>query len=262
MVAKPRRQVELPGPETRLRSESPAYSPEEEWESHEPQGMSVVVSVRLDPVSARRLAAIAEGEHRTPSALVRKWTLEHLADSDTALTTRAIGEARPDYEVPPDDFESMRQQYRPPDIKVLLVGESRPAAGTFFYLANSHLFFATREAFVRGRGSAAYGEVFLGQLQQNGVWLYDLAFSPVNQLAGRPRREAVAERITDLVELLRESNPATVVTIKRSLESVVRSAMDSAGISLDRLVALPFPLYQWREEYVKGLARIFRQLDA
>jgi hypothetical protein len=57
--------------------------------------------------------------------------------------------------------------------------------------------------------------------------------------------------------MLREANPATVVSIKRSLVPVVRSAMDSAGIPVDRLVTLPFPLYQWRQEYVNGLAAVF-----
>ena len=45
-------------------------------------------------------------------------------------------------------IEELRGLYRPERVRLLLVGESSPAGGTHFYLANSNLFQATREAFV------------------------------------------------------------------------------------------------------------------
>jgi hypothetical protein len=36
-------------------------------------------------------------------------------------------------------LESLRQSYRPQQVRVLFVGESPPAGGTFFYRANSNL---------------------------------------------------------------------------------------------------------------------------
>lgn len=255
-MAKTRREVELSEQDARLRAESPAYAPDDAWQLNAPQGMSVVVSVRLDPESARKLASRARVERISPSALLRRWTTERLGDADLVSPERAIGESVPAYDVL-DDYEAARQRYRPERIKVLMVGESRPAGGTFFYLANSHLFFATREAFVRARGPAPSGSDFLRTLQDEGVWLFDLAETPVNQLPGRPRRVAVAARTGALVTLLRDAAPDTVVAIKRSLEPTVRAAMDAAGIGVDRLVGLPFPLYQWREAYVAGLAEVF-----
>jgi len=258
MVAKTRRRVRGPAPDARLRAESPAYTESDDWEAVAPQSMSVVLSVRLDAGSARRLTEMARLANQTASALVRDWTLQHLEQAGS--TAHAISEAAPAYDEQPNEFESLRDRYRPEAIHVLMVGESRPAGGTFFYKADSHLFYATREAWVRAHGAAPHGAEFLSQLKDHGVWLYDLAVAPVNRMSGRPRREAVASRTADLVELMRATNPARVVAIKRSLEPVARSAMTSAGMNLDRLVVLPFPLYQWRAEYVEGLAGVFAAL--
>lgn len=256
MVAEARRPVRLSLADRRLRKASPAYDTEESWEGLEPQGMDVVVSVRFSPRTARKLAARAKHAHMSPSSLLRAWTQERLDIDTSQAPHRAIGERTADYRLASGSFEDLRDRYRPIAIKVLLVGESRPAGGTFFYLANSRLFFATREAFFAAHGSAAVGDAFLAQLQKNGLWLYDLAASPVNRMSGRPRQEAVDARTSDLVQLLREAKPQAVVVIKRSLEPTVRSATISAGLDLRLLHALPFPLYQWRKEYVAGLATI------
>lgn len=258
-MAKARRKVEISSADAQLRAESPAYSSDDGWESIGPQGMSVVMSVRLNPASAMHLAALARQERRTPSGLIREWVLERLRQEDAAPVRRAIGESRGPYGPEPDTFERLRAEYRPSAISFLMVGESRPAAGTFFYLANSRLFFATREAFTRAMGEAASGDAFLRQLRDSGIWLYDLAQSPVNRLPGRPRRHEVEKRTSELVTLLRTAQPRTVVVVKRSLEPMVRTAMSSADLAPERLVVLPFPLYQWREAYVDGLARALQR---
>lgn len=257
-MAKTRRGVTGSALDARLRKESPAYAESDSWEALAPQSMSVVISVRLDPTQARRLTEMARQVNETPSALIREWTQQQLKRERP--TARGIGESPASYGEPPDEFEPLRDRYRPEVIRVLMLGESRPAGGTFFYKADSHLFYATREAWVRAHGSAPYGTEFLDQLKDRGVWLYDLAAAPVNRMSGRPRREAVAARTAELVELLRTAVPSQVVAIKRSLEPAARSAMASAGLDLERLLIVPFPLYQWRAEYVEGMAEVFATL--
>jgi hypothetical protein len=261
MVAKTRRKVASSEDEARLRAESPAYSDADEWEMLAPQAMSVVLSVRMGARVARELTRIAARADQTPSALIREWTLQRLAGAEEASGVRAVREAQTTYDVA-EEFEGLRDRYRPGEIKLLLLGESRPAGGTFFYKADSHLFFATREAWVRAYGSAPFGVEFLSELQRNGVWLYDLAAAPVNRMPGRPRREAVMAQTADLVRLLRATEPPRVVAIKRSLEPVARSAMLAGGMDLGCLRVLPFPLYQWREEYLRELAGVFASLSS
>ena len=244
--------------EERLRRESPAYQPDGDWEKLDPQAMQVVMSVRFDPRTARRLVAAARAAGESPSGLVRAWIQERLALSgaEGRDTRTAIGEAASAYSAADATYEDLRRRYRPEHIDTLLVGESRPAGGTFFYLANSNLYYATHEAFQMASGPMPSGEAFLRLLQKRGVWLYDLADVPVDRMAGRPRRSTVQARIGELVNVLRESTPRLVVAIKRSLAPTVRLAMMEAGLSTDRLRVLPFPLYQWRRQYVESLAAI------
>lgn len=238
----------------RLRLESPAYQPDAAWDELEPQGMQVVMSVRFDARSAREIATLAREAGRSPSSLIRDWTLDRLHARPADLA--GVREASPTYTADDQDYEALRQRYRPEQIDMLLVGESRPASGTFFYLANSNLFYATHEAFQLAFGPMPAGEAFLDSLQQRRIWLYDLADEPVDRIRGRPRRSAVQARIGKLVTLLRESRPRLVVAIKKDLSVTVRAAVDAAGLSEDRFSVLPFPLYQWRAEYVRGLASL------
>jgi hypothetical protein len=225
-----------------------------------PESMQVVLSARFDPRTARQVARIARETGRTPSRLLRDWTLERLAtheSGDLEPAPASVRETAAAYAASDADYEALRERYRPPGkLAILLVGESRPAGGTFFYLANSNLYYATRQAFAEALGPMPPGEAFLRYLADHDVWLYDLAAGPVDRLAGRPRKAAVAARIGDFVELLRETRPKAIVAVKRDLSAVVRQAMADADVPTDRLTVVPFPLYQWRREFVRELAEV------
>lgn len=250
--------MKLPGGDERLRRESPAYQPEAGWEELEPQAMNVVISARFDGRSARRIHQLARDAGMSASALVRDWTLERLDSLPAGAGSElaSVREASAPYQADPDEYERLRQQFRPKRIDILLVGESRPAGGTFFYRANSNLYYATHEAYQVALGPMPSGDAFLSFLGERGVWLYDLADAPVDRMRGRPRRDAVRARVSDLVALLRESRPRVVVAIKKDLAATVRQALIDADLDAARLHVLPFPLYQWRQAYVRGLASI------
>jgi hypothetical protein len=223
--------------------------------------MNVVLSVRFDARSARQIHELARGTGRSPSRLIRDWTLERLGtlglERDSAMA--GVREAPAPYEPGVDRYEALREEYRPDRLDILLVGESRPAGGTFFYLANSKLYYATHEAFQLALGPMPAGDGFLAILRDRGVWLYDLADTPVDRMRGRPRRAAVQARVSELADLLRESRPRRVVVIKRDLAPTVRQALRDADLDADGLRVLPFPLYQWRAEYVRGLAALIAE---
>jgi len=250
--------MKLSSEDERLRRESPAFQPEAGWEELEPQAMNVVLSVRLDARTARRIGDIAQATGRTPGRLIRDWTTERLESMspEAEPVSAGVREGPASYDPADDRYEALRQHHRPQRIDILLVGESRPAGGTFFYLANSNLYYATHEAFQLALGPMPAGDEFLELLRDRGVWLYDLSPAPVDRMRGRPRRDAVRARASDLVDLLRVSRPRLVVAIKKDLAATVRQALQDAGLDADQLRVLPFPLYQWRDAYVRGLAAI------
>lgn len=195
---------------------------------------------------------LASATRRTGSALIRDWVVERLTYLSGKMESLPAA-VPPTIEVD-DARELFRQRYRPDDIVVLLVGESAPEGGTFFYQADSHLFHATREAFERAYGSAPTGVAFLEMLKEQGIWLYDMAAEPVNRKRGRPRAAAVSAGVVRLAELIADAEPDFVIAVKTSLESPVGQAAALAAFPADRLRIWPFPLYQWREEYITQLA--------
>ena len=240
-----------------LRQDSPAYAPDDDWE-RVPGPLGVVVSVRVDLESARRLADIAQATHRTQSRVVRDWVIERLAHSATPVETR-IAEAASPYLIDAQDRnEALRARYRPTKVQILFVGESPPASGTFFYRANSTLFDATRQGFAEAFGPMPHGEEFLDECRDRGAWLFDLASRPVNRQRGRPRQAAVDAGLAPLAGVLAAEQPRLVIAVKATLENTVRAAAARAGIEPGAVHVLPLPLYQWRSAYVSGLARLLR----
>ena len=153
----------------------------------------------------------------------------------------------------------LRTLYRPERVLVLLVGESAPAGGTHYYLANSNLFFAIREAFVRVYGAKTpEGDEFLSFARDRGTWLIDLAVGPVNHLRGSERRAAVRRGAERAIRLVRETDPRFVVSIKASIAAVVEECVAASGSGAE-CIALPFPLMQWRAGFVEGLATVLRR---
>lgn len=87
------------------------------------------------------------------------------------------------------DVERLRLALKPDTIKVLFVGESAPAGGTFFYKADSNLYRYTREAFSVAFGlTCASGRDFFDLFKAHGFYLDDLCDTPVNDLSKTLRR--------------------------------------------------------------------------
>jgi len=153
----------------------------------------------------------------------------------------------------------LRADYRPEVVRVLLVGESAPAGGTHYYLANSILFSAVRQAFTLVYGARTpLGEEFLGLARDAGVWLVDLAAEPVNHMAPTDRRRLVKAGARRVTRQIRETSPQFVVAIKATIAGAVAECVERSG-STAELVALPFPAMQGRWRFVEGLATVIRR---
>ena len=160
------------------------------------------------------------------------------------------------------DIDELHNTFRPRRVKVLFVGESSPAQGRNFYLANSILYRATQAAFAEAFGSdvTPSGQSFLRYFATKGFWLVDLADRPVNQIDPKERRQAVDAGIPRLAELIRETRPKHIVVIKKDITAAVAQAIELAGAKPPRVLALRYPLRQWRAEYVHDLATFIRDV--
>ena len=156
-------------------------------------------------------------------------------------------------------IDELRRRYRPECVRVLLVGESSPASGKHFYLANSILFRATRKGFAQALGDAMipHGPEFLEFLCENGWWLVDLADHPVDQgCSDSLRCKTVEAGIPRLSQTIDETCPEHVVSVKRGyVEPSVRRAVRCAQHQPQCVWDLPFPTF-YEGEYVEQMVRL------
>jgi hypothetical protein len=157
---------------------------------------------------------------------------------------------------------ALRDAYRPKRVLTLFVGESSPAQGTHFYLANSNLYRAVQAAFATafgGESAVGVGVSFLRAFKSRGCWMVDLADRPVNRLAGAERRAAVSAGIPGLAEIITATKPKAIVMIKSDIAQAVAEAIELATLKTQPTVlALRYPLRQYRLEFIAQLADFLR----
>jgi hypothetical protein len=157
-------------------------------------------------------------------------------------------------------ISALRRQFKPDRVVSLFVGESAPAGRTHFYRASSNLFRATREAFALAFEPEAIsdGPRFLRDFQDRGCWLVDLVDRPVNRLGDKERQALVSDGVAGLAQTIADVQPEHIIAVKATIDDEVRAAMEVAGVEAE-LVALPFPVRQWRAVYVRKLAESLRR---
>jgi hypothetical protein len=172
----------------------------------------------------------------------------------------------------PDDpeartwYELLREAYRPATLRFLLLAESPPDPGSadrrYFYSPT----LSQHDNLYRGVSEAAYGleatfdlarkTDVLERLKDDGYWLIDAVESPINKSSSSARRTAIRSAAPALVERCRRLDPAIGIIICHTV--VYKEAahkLHAAGLKVLHDRPLPFPLGNWRADFVRG----FRQ---
>lgn len=139
-----------------------------------------------------------------------------------------------------EKIERLRYRYKPDKVTILLVGESAPEAGTFFYTGDT-LCKYTQNAFTR-----AYPEVnsqtkeeFLSFFQSKGFYLEDLCLIPVNGLDSKQRRQCIKNSVSSLAERIKTYSPIVVVAMLKRIEKDVLKSLQLSGINA-QIYTVPF----------------------
>jgi hypothetical protein len=121
-------------------------------------------------------------------------------------------------------------------VKVLFVGESAPAGGTFFYAGNSQIFYALRDTLAPHLGPGD----FLANFQAAGFFLDDLSLEPIDWQTASQRKWAHAANVASLATRLQVYRPQAVVALLKAIEPSVLDACRQAGLAIIPS-AVPFP---------------------
>jgi hypothetical protein len=173
---------------------------------------------------------------------------------------RAFDYPRSERGGPIPSSRTLRKKYRPAisDIRVLFVGESPPAGGTFFYAGNSKLFLATEDAFA-GAMPSLRGDSFLDAFMRLGCFLDDLCLEPVDKLSNSEKRIKRREGERALSRRMKGLTPTAIVVVVIGIEPNVRRAALGADLGDVPIYALPFPGRWHRTRYVAELTALVRR---
>jgi len=161
------------------------------------------------------------------------------------------------------NFNRARRKYRPRKIRLLLIAESPPSSGGFFYfpttIGKDHLFRETMKALdlwpknePMRRGVDK--RPMLRRFQSMGLYLLDTCDFPVDKLRPLERRKAVLQQTPRLIDDVIEADPLHILVVKSTIFNPVVIALEESGLRSRILNTgpVPFPSH--------GNQRIYRSL--
>ena len=156
-------------------------------------------------------------------------------------------------------YVRLRETYKPDKVRLLLVGESAPAAEDtkrrFFYSSPltqaDNLFRGVVEALYHEKPGVAGDskEPWLRRLQADGVFLIDLVPFPVNNLASGARSQALREGVPNCVAQISELLPDGVIVCHAPTFNALRESLIQRRMPLLHDVPIPFPLGNHRGRF-------------
>ena len=147
-----------------------------------------------------------------------------------------------------DKREPLRAEFKPDQVKVLFIGESRPHnENTFFYCGAGELYQRTVEAFTTVYARPwAEATQFLKFFKASGCYLDDLCSEPVNHLRKTREEKSLRRRkrnegVQPLAGRVRDTNPDAIFVVMKAISGHVQKAIELAGVHPPRIWYLPFP---------------------
>jgi hypothetical protein len=168
------------------------------------------------------------------------------------------------------NFGRARRKYRPHKIRFLLIAESPPSSGGFFYFATTigkdHLFRETMKALEfwphnQPMRRGVDKRPMLRRFRTMGFYLLDTCLYPVDKMRPGDRRKTVLTQTPRLVKDVISANPSHIFIVKSSIFNPVSQALKEPGF-LPRLLnvrPVPFPSHGNQRLYRSMLRRAVRK---
>lgn len=160
------------------------------------------------------------------------------------------------------NYRELREQYRPNELKILLIGESPPDPGEgvlrFFYaptLSYDNLYRGVAQALYGDRNDVDLGDKpsVLKRIRDDGFWLIDAVEYPANKLSSSARDRAISDAVPGLVQRCLKLAPERgVIICHGKVYAAASDALRAAGVKVLHDNPLPFPLGNWRGRFVQG----------
>ncbi|MEP1200760.1 hypothetical protein [Tateyamaria sp.] len=148
---------------------------------------------------------------------------------------------------PSDPTEALRASFRPDKIKTLLVGESAPAGGDFFYLGRGQVYREIKKAL----------GLDLNEFREAGYYLDDLVLEPINWHTLSERKQMQQQAVPMLADRINAYKPQRIIAFMKGIEEPVKSAISLSGISCP-FYAVSFPGNGQQVKFQREIAALLK----
>jgi hypothetical protein len=168
------------------------------------------------------------------------------------------------------DFNRERRKYRPRKVRFLLIAESPPSSGGFFYfretIGKDHLFRETMKALELWPRNKPMRKCvdkgpMLRSFQSMGFYLLDTSIFPVDKIPRTERRKAIQNQTPRLVGDVVEADPSHILIVKSSIFKPVSNALRESDLWTRVLNTgpVPFPSHGNQSQYRSMLRHAIRK---
>lgn len=169
-------------------------------------------------------------------------------------------------------YDRARSRYLPKRIRLLMVAESPPSSGGFFYftwtIGKDHLFRETMKALelwplTKPMVNGLDKRSLLDEFQSRGFFLVDTSPLPVDKLPPVERRLTILREAPKLSTRVKGLDPQAVVIVKKTVYWPVREALEKNGLGPKILNAgpIPFPSHGNQSRYRIQLKRLIEKIE-
>ncbi len=169
-------------------------------------------------------------------------------------------------------YSVARNKYRPDRIRALLIAESPPSSGGFFYFERTsgkdHLFRETMKALEfwpknRAMPRGLDKKLLLKKFRSRGFFLIDTCEFPVDKLSATKRKASIIRAAAKLPGKVGKLDPDSIVIVKKTVYGAVSEVLEKAGLG-GRILntdSLPFPSHGNQGKYRRTLRRFLRKAE-
>ena len=170
------------------------------------------------------------------------------------------------------DYSQAREEYRPDQIRVLLIAESPPSSGGYFYfpttIGKDHLFRETMKALElwpieTPMRKGLDKRPLLEEFGSKGFFLIDTCQVPVDKLPAAQKKHEILREASGLALRAEDLHPDRIIIVKKTVYKPVREALERTGLRHRILNAKPlkFPSHGNQRDYRSSLRRLLRKRE-
>jgi hypothetical protein len=161
------------------------------------------------------------------------------------------------------EYLAYRSEFQPDSIKLVIVAESPPATGKYFYNPTGALAEPLFAALMKQISFVpATKESGLREFQRRGWILIDATYEPVNKLGKAAKDEVIVRDYPllrdDLIALLRDRS-TPLVLMKANVREVLEPRLTEDGFNvLNNGRAIYFPSHGWQPDFHRQFSAILK----